>query len=136
MVLNVTRNTLVARELKVARNFFERVRGLIGSKPLCGGEGFLIPYCRGIHTFGMSYAIDVLYLDDEGKIVAAFEGLDPNRFGAVNLKTRSVLELPVGAIKRSKSQVGDLLNLTRHLISVEARRRVFGNKFVGSCQSV
>ena len=135
MVINLTKGSVVVRELRVARNFFERLRGLIGSEPLGIGEGFLIPHCRGIHTFGMDYAIDAIYLDDEGKIVSALENLPPNRFGTINFKARSVLELPAGAIRRSKSNVGDLLNLRQPLISAAAPRRVFRNKFLASYQT-
>lgn len=111
MVLNMTRNTVVARELKVARNFLERMRGLIGSKPLREDQGFFIPLCQGIHTLGMGYPIDVLYLDGDSRIIVAFRDMVPNRLGSVSFRTQSVLELPQGAIKRSGSKVGDLLDL-------------------------
>ena len=111
MVLNLTRNTVVAHEVRVAQNFVERMRGLIGSKPLTEGEGFFIPLCQGIHTLGMGYPIDVLYLDGEGRIIVAFKDMVPNRLGSVSFKTQSVLELPQGAINRSRSRVGDLIDL-------------------------
>ena len=40
---------------KVARTFFARAKGLIGSKRLPPGEGLLILRCNAIHTFFMSF---------------------------------------------------------------------------------
>ena len=116
MAINLTKGSVVARELRIARNFIERFRGLIGSKPLADGDGFLIPHCQGIHTFGMSYDIDVIYLDRDGRILAVYEALKPNRFAKVYFQSRFVLELPMGAIERSRSNIGDTL----HLISTQA----------------
>ena len=111
MVLNLTRSSVVVQNLRVAQNLWERMRGLIGTEPLQIGEGFLIPHCQGIHTFGMTYRIDLIYLDREGKVVALFEELEPNQLGPIRFQTHSILELPVGAITRSGTHIGDLLNL-------------------------
>jgi len=109
VALNLTRNVILAKELRVARNFFERLRGLIGSPPLQSGEGLLIPHGRGVHTFGMTYPIDVLYLDGDGRVVKVLQELVPNSFGKVDLSSRHVLELPGGTVAGTRTEVGDLL---------------------------
>lgn len=57
------------------------------------GEGLLIPRCRSVHTFGMRFAIDVLFLDRERRTLAIRRAVPRNRIvrepGAA-----AVLELP------------------------------------------
>ena len=106
---NVSKNSFVAGDLKVAKNMWERFRGLIGSSPLEEGEGFLIPSCQGIHTFGMKFSIDVLYLDGEDRVIRLLKNYRSNLIGPVNWKAKSVLELPTGAIDRSNTELGDIL---------------------------
>ena len=109
IVYNSTRNTFIANDLKVAKNMWERLRGLIGSKELKEGEGFLLPSCQGIHTFFMSYSIDVLYLDQDHKVIHMLKNYRPNLTGPVIWKAKSILELPRRAIGRSRTKVGDIL---------------------------
>ena len=113
MAVNLTKGSVVARKLRVARNFIERFRGLIGSKPLADGEGFLIPHCQGIHTFGMRFKIDVIYLDRNGKALGLYPGMRPNQFGPVCFGSHFVLELPEGAIIASQTEAGDVFDLGR-----------------------
>ena len=108
---NKTRNRFVANELQVAKNAWQRFRGLLGSRGLKEGEGFLIPACKGIHTFGMRFSIDVLYFDDQGRVLEALKGCRPNLAGPVNWKSKAVLELPEGAIEKSHTEIGDVLVL-------------------------
>jgi uncharacterized protein len=109
MVVNSTKNKIVVTKLKVAGNFFQRMKGLLGSKELPEGHGLLIPGCQGIHTFGMSYPIDVLYLDDQGTVVTKKESVAPNLFGPVQMAAKAVLELPAGMILRTGTDIGDRL---------------------------
>jgi len=99
----------MANNLRMAHSFFERMKGLIGSQPLEIGEGFLIPYCQGVHSFGMSYDIDVLYLDGDGKVLYVGECMKPNQFGKVCFQSKLVLELPSGMIALTHTEVGDTL---------------------------
>src|SRR3990167_2423543 len=110
--VNRTKNTILAIEIKVARNFFERLRGLIASAPLEVGEGFLIPSCQGIHTFGMSYPIDAIYLNRNQEVIAVLKSLEPNSIGVINFRAHSVLELPEGVIERTFTEVGDLISIS------------------------
>ncbi len=64
---------------RVARTFFERARGLIGTRDLAPDEGMLILRCNCIHTFFMSFAIDATFLDREGRVVKVVRGVRPWR---------------------------------------------------------
>ena len=109
-VFNQTRGQILVNDGKIAHTFFERLRGLIGSCPLHDGEGLLIPSCQGIHSFGMSFPIDVLYLDSSGLVISAMHSMRPNRFGKVLFSAASVLELPSGTLLRTGTAVGDHLH--------------------------
>jgi len=109
IVFNLTKNKMVVQDLKIAHSFFERMKGLIGSKTLEAGHGFLIPYCQGVHSFGMSYSIDVLYLEGDGRVLLTEERMEPNCFGSVCFKSKLVLELPAGTIHDTGTDVGDAL---------------------------
>ena len=116
--INQTKKMALAVDIKVARSFFERVRGLIGSSSLEPGEGFLIPSCKGIHTFGMNYPIDAIYMNRSGEVIAVMSDLAPNLIGIVNFRAHSVLELPPGVIEQTRTEVGDLISISSTLVSI------------------
>ena len=109
IVTNITRQTRVADKVFAAKGFLERLKGLIGTPPLKAGEGFLLPGCMGIHMFGMSYPLDVIYVDRNNEVIAVLENIKPNTFGPIKFNSCSVFEFPVGTIRRSKTQLGDQL---------------------------
>lgn len=79
---------------KVARTFFERAKGLIGTKSLGPDEGMLILKCNAIHTFFMSFPIDAVFLDRHDRVVRRVNGIPPWRplvFGG--FKAVKVLEV-------------------------------------------
>jgi len=55
--------------VRVARHFVARARGLLSGPPLAADEALLIAPCSSIHTFGMVYPIDVIFLDRRARIV-------------------------------------------------------------------
>ena len=65
---------------RVARTFFERARGLIGTRSLPPGEGMLILRCNAIHTWFMSFPIDATFLDRRDRVVKVVRGIRPGRF--------------------------------------------------------
>lgn len=79
---------------KVARTFFERLRGLIGTKSLGPDEGMLILRCNAIHTFFMGFPIDAVFLDANDEIVKTVRGIRPGRlFVWGGWRARKVLEI-------------------------------------------
>lgn len=111
IAFNLTRYLVLARDLRLAHSFFERIWSLSGSSPLKDGEGFLIPSCHGIHTFGIDYPIDVLYLNGDGEVLGMDEGLGPNSLGTFRFRACLVLELPAGTIRWSETKPGDALTI-------------------------
>ena len=107
-ILDQTRGSVVARKVRVANRFFERLRGLIGRPRLQPGEAFWLPFCQGVHTFGMKYPIDVVFLNKENRVVKLVQALQPNSFSPVVFQSASVLELPEGTLWKSKTQTGNV----------------------------
>jgi uncharacterized membrane protein (UPF0127 family) len=87
------------------------MKGLIGRSSLGFAQGnalWIIP-SNGIHTIGMSFPIDVAYLDSERRILRIYHSLAPFRIGALKFKAKSVLELPAGTLARTHTDVDDVL---------------------------
>jgi uncharacterized membrane protein (UPF0127 family) len=111
---NLTRNTVLIEHGEVANAFLTRLRGLIGHQPLASGQGLLISPCSSVHMFLMNFPIDVLFVDGTDQVVGLAPDLRPNRIGPVVRRARYVLELPVGTIARTGTQVGDQLAVEAH----------------------
>ncbi len=109
---NRTRQTWVVTNLRVADTFFRRAIGLMGRAGLDPEEGLWITPCQSIHTFGMRFPIDVLFLDRHGRVVKSIPELKPCRMVLPVMAATSVLELPAGTIARSATVVGDVISVT------------------------
>jgi len=114
-VYNRTRETFVATEAAIADSYFPRLIGLLGKTKRWAqhGKGLWIIPSRGIHTIGMLFPIDLIFLSKDKEVVHVEEYVRPFRISKVSLKAMSVLELPPHAIYRSRTQVGDKLEIAR-----------------------
>jgi uncharacterized membrane protein (UPF0127 family) len=108
---NLDTGTLVANRVTVATKKVERAIGLLKHSNLGPGEGLLITPCRGVHTCGMRFTIDVLALDETGRIVDAVEELAPWRIRLPRRGAVSVLELPAGSLARTHTERGHRIEL-------------------------
>jgi len=114
-VYNKTRETFVATEAKVADSYVTRLVGLLGKTKRWAqlGKGLWIVPSRGVHTIGMLFPIDLVFLSKEKEVVYVEEHVRPFRISKVSLKAMSVLELPPHTIYRSRTQVGDRFEIAR-----------------------
>jgi len=108
---NVNTGELLASRVTVATNKVERAIGLLRHSTLPPGEGLLITPCRGVHTCGMRFTIDMLALDAAGVVVDAVQELGPWRFRLPRRGAVSVLELPAGSLSRSSTERGHRIEL-------------------------
>jgi uncharacterized membrane protein (UPF0127 family) len=106
-VVDETSLTVVAERVMRADTFLTRLVGLLGRGGLTESEALWIAPCKGIHTMGMSFPIDVLFLDDDLKVVATRENVAPWRATRFFRTATSVLELRAGSIRRSGVAVGN-----------------------------
>ena len=105
--LNLDRGTELAHRVRKADTFWKRLKGLQGLRALLPGEALWIVPCRGVHTRGMAFPIDVLFLDGSRTVVSMEENLQPGRFAPIRWKARTVLELPFGTLRESRTGAGD-----------------------------
>ncbi len=113
---NRTRATTVASKVVKADDYASRSRGLLDRASMGLGEGlwiagvvWFVP-CPTIHTFGMRFAIDVVFLDKAQRVARVIENLKPWRLSPWVARARSVLELPAGTLKGTV-KAGDQLEI-------------------------
>lgn len=111
-VMNVTRNTLLGTDVRVASTFSTRLKGLMGVERLPMGEGLHIVPCTSVHTFFMKIPIDVLFLDANLKVVDVSHAMKAWRMSRIYFDARSVLELPMGVAVGSQTESGDQLRFS------------------------
>lgn len=111
LIRNTTKDSTLATAAEQATTFWQRGRGLLGRKELPAGSGLVIAPCSNIHMFWMQFALDVVFLDREGRVLKLYPALQPWRPYAGARGARTTLELPVGAIAASNTTVGDLVAL-------------------------
>ena len=115
---NRTRSTELAADVESAASLWAKFMGLMGRPSLAPGSALWLPDSNGIHMMFMRFPIDAVFLgrpdpEEAREVVAvhrdlrAWTGLVPFVRGA-----HGVLELPVGAIDASGTQVGDLIELS------------------------
>jgi uncharacterized protein len=112
-VYNKTRETFVATEALLADSYFTRLVGLLGKTRRWAqlGRGLWIVPSRGVHTIGMLFPIDLIFLGKDKQVVHVEEYVRPFRISKVSLKATSVLELPPHTIYRSGTKIGDQLEI-------------------------
>ncbi|MEO8028279.1 MAG: DUF192 domain-containing protein [Bryobacteraceae bacterium] len=104
---NITRQSFLGLRVRKADTLFTRLRGLLGRRQLASDEGLWIVPSRGIHTIGLLFPTDIVYLDIDSVVVHIIEHLSPFRIAPVKIKAQTVLELPIRAVYSSRTQIGD-----------------------------
>lgn len=103
--------TMLAARLAVADTHWTRLRGLLGTRALPAGDGLWIRPCRQVHMFGMSYPIDVVFLDASNNVVAVTEDLRPWQISPLVKTAASVIELPAGTIRQAGLVAGQTITI-------------------------
>jgi uncharacterized protein len=114
-VYNKTRETFIATQAEVADSYLTRLVGLLGRRKQWAqlGRGLWIVPSRGVHTIGMLFPIDLIFLSKHKEVLHVEEHVRPFRISKLSLRAESVLELPPHTIYRSNTQVGDQLEIAR-----------------------
>ncbi len=106
----MTRQTELAQSIEVADSGPKRTKGLLGRTSLAAGEGLWIVPCEGVHTFGMQFPIDLVYLDRHKRVKKVKNAVPPWRLSFC-LSAHSVLELASGSVRKTKTKPGDKLEI-------------------------
>ncbi len=113
IISNVTRQTVIAKDARLADTPLKRLIGLLGKKSLAPNEALIIKPCNSIHMFFMKFPIDVIFLDGENHAVGIVENIKPFQLSPLFWQARLAIELPIGAIKQSATQRGDIVRITK-----------------------
>lgn len=109
-IANITRQQVLGDTIKQAVSFFSRLVGLLATVSLPAGAGLVIKPCNSVHTVGMRYPIDVVFVNKSDKVVGLAADLKPGRW-ALRKGADYVIELPAGMIAVTCTQIGDQLEL-------------------------
>jgi uncharacterized membrane protein (UPF0127 family) len=91
---------LVAARVKIAKSFGARLVGLLNMADMNDQDGLWLQPGGSIHTFAMRFPIDVLFLDRDGRVLLYRHAVKPWRVALAPPKTRYVLELAAGRIRK------------------------------------
>lgn len=112
MLINKTKKTLLAKEYRYCETEFSKVKGLMFTKKLT--SALIFPFkkeiLQHIHMFFVWYPIDILWLNKNKKVVQLKENLKPFRIAFARKPALYIIELETGTIKKSKTEIGDLIN--------------------------
>lgn len=86
-----------------------RLKGLIGRLSMRSDEGLWVIPSSGVHTWGVLFPLDLIYLDDNYRVVYVTEHFPRCQVGPLRFQAASVLELPTHTIYSSQTQEGDQL---------------------------
>jgi uncharacterized membrane protein (UPF0127 family) len=111
-VINLTKKTWLATKVRKADNFFTRLVGLLKRTQLAPEEALWLTPSKGIHTIGMKFPIDVIFLDKNCHVLGLTSGMAPYRISTVHMRGYSVIELPNGMIRKSRTEIGDQLEIS------------------------
>lgn len=112
-VVNKTKDSVLAEHAGIADTSAKRRTGLLKHSSLQPGDGLWIVPCEAVHTFGMKFAIDVLFLNRKRKVLKVRPRMDRRRL-AFSLLAHSVLELPAGTAEATRTTAGDQLELEKY----------------------
>jgi len=111
-IINITKETNLTQKVSVASNVLARSAGLLGTVAPDPGKALYLVPCKAVHTFGMKYPLDVVFLDIQGRVIKLVQNLAPNKMTSFVPAANCVLELPPNTIAVAPIETGDELYVT------------------------
>lgn len=108
-VYNQTRECFLSLGVTPADTITARLKGLIGKLKLKLDEGLWVVPSQGVHTLGVLFPLDLIYLNESHQVIHVIEHFPKFRIAPLRIKAASVLELPTHTIYSSQTQPGDQL---------------------------
>lgn len=110
LIINSSNGNVIAINACYAQTMMERIIGLLNTRLFIPGDALMIRSCHSIHTIGMKYPIDVVFINKFSYVDKTVSFLKPNRLCMSFQGSYSVLELPQGMIRKSRIKPGDMIS--------------------------
>ena len=114
--INLTRDVRLTACGRVADTFYKRLVGLLRDKTLEYGDGLWIKPCNSIHSIGMQFVFDAVFLDKKLRVVHLVREMRPWRISKMVMSAHSVLELPAGLISQTATKLGDQFEMRTEIL--------------------
>ncbi len=111
---NLSRHQVLVPRLLPARSFYARLRGLMFRPALAPDAALWLVPCRALHTVGMRFPLDVVFLDRHLVVLATLWAVPPGRLGLYARGAHSAVEAGAGALE-GRVEVGDSLRMSPSL---------------------
>lgn len=108
--INAKTGKIIAANLEMKDSYLGRLIGLLGKKGLKEGQGIVLKPCSQIHTCFMRFAIDVVFISKDLKVLKIIKNMGAWHFSPIVLKSLYTLEVAAGAIKDLNE--GDFIKFT------------------------
>lgn len=102
---------LIADQVNIADSFLKRLTGLLKHQSLAAGAGILLSPCKQVHTIGMKFSIDVIFLSGDDQIVHIEYSMPPGKLSKYVRSAARVLEVKAGLALKQELKPGDYLHI-------------------------
>ena len=109
-LVNARTGSVIADAVEVAITRQTRKKGLLGRDGMRPFSALVLAPCAAVHTMFMRFAIDVIFVDRQGRAVRVVPALPPWR-AAMKVSAHAVIELPAGTLDSREVAIGDSLYL-------------------------
>jgi len=100
----------VAKQVRVAKNFYSRLLGLMFLEKMEDFDGLIIESCNSVHTFFMRFPLDLVFLNKNNEVVKVKRNVFPWRMTFPEFKASKVLEMRASTLPKDIKR-GDLLEV-------------------------
>ena len=111
-VINRSKHRWIVTRVIMADTFWKRIKGWVGLCKFDPEAALWVKPCWGVHTIGMHFPVDLLFLGKNHRVLKTIPNLQKNRISPFVLQSRSVLVLPVYTVVKSRTTVGDIIDIT------------------------
>ncbi|MBN2422450.1 DUF192 domain-containing protein [Candidatus Woesearchaeota archaeon] len=115
MLKNLTKKNTIVKNIKLCKSLFSKFKGLMFSERLkdsCLIFVFNKPVRTDLHMFFVFYAIDVLFLNEDKKVIEIKENFRPFAVYLPEKKSKYIIELPKNTVKKKNIKIKDKLSFT------------------------
>jgi uncharacterized membrane protein (UPF0127 family) len=102
---------VLAGRVRRADGWLSRLLGFLPRSSIAADEGLWFAHCRAVHTLGMRVALDVVFLDRQGRVIRIDAGVGPGRWQVGEAQADTVAEFAAGFAAAQRLAPGDAVVL-------------------------